>query len=96
MKFIQPIDFVVGEIYTHVDVSGRRWNVFLWGGRDAFYSTAGDRNRYRGSPGGNFSNPSVEATPFERAWLLEMRRVGHFIPESKFEFFIEYIQHQIY
>jgi hypothetical protein len=85
---------IVGEIYTHV-YNDKRNNVFCWGGNDALYSTEGARSGYCDRPGGNFNGTIMEATPFEKEWLTEMRKIRKFIPEKEFIFDIE-PNYQIY
>lgn len=80
MKKVYLKDFVIGEIYT----AGNSGNVFCWGGKDARFWTGGSRNSFHSAEGGYFHSDAIEATPFEKAWLLEMIRVNGFIPEEEF------------
>lgn len=79
-KLIERKDLVVGEIYYAPTTK----NIFCWEGHDSAYYVGGSRNEYHRGQGG-FGHGSAEATPFEKAWLHEMNRIGIFIPEDKFK-----------
>lgn len=79
MKSIKREDLIVGEIYRY---NGIGKNIFMWGGADASYATHGHRNTF--AKAGNFGSDSIEATPFEKAWLREMIKKNRFIGENTF------------